>query len=172
MNAKTLPRITADKLAKLGDKVLLIDIRSESEYRREHLANAACISPDALAQRQPENDKTQVFYCLSGMRTARAEAILAESAGEQQAYILEGGLQAWKKAGLPTEINHDAPLDLMRQVQIGAGSLVLIGVLAGWLILPAFYLIAAFVGAGLLMAGLTGFCGMAKLLGLMPWNKQ
>ena len=51
-----------------------------------------------------------------------------------------------------------------------AGSLILLGVLAGWLVSPWFYLIDVMVGAGLLTAGLTGFCGMARLLAKMPWN--
>ena len=51
-----------------------------------------------------------------------------------------------------------------------SGSLILLGVLAGWLVSPWFYLIDVMVGAGLLTAGLTGFCGMARLLAKMPWN--
>jgi rhodanese-related sulfurtransferase len=65
-----------------------------------------------------------------------------------------------------------APLPMMRQVQIAAGSLVLAGVLLGALVAPAFYGIAGFVGAGLVFAGMTGFCGMANILGLMPWNRR
>jgi predicted branched-subunit amino acid permease len=59
----------------------------------------------------------------------------------------------------------------MRQVQIAAGSLVVIGVLLGALVHPGFYALSAFVGAGLVFAGVSGFCGMARLLVLMPWNR-
>jgi hypothetical protein len=79
-------------------------------------------------------------------------------------------LQAWKAAGLPVEADRSAP-DIMRQVQTIAGGLILFGVLAGWLVSPWFYLINTAVGAGLLTAGLTGFCGMARLLAKMPWNR-
>ena len=58
-----------------------------------------------------------------------------------------------------------------RQVQIGAGSLVLAGALLAWLVDPAFHALSAFVGAGLVFAGVSGFCGMAKLLALLPWNR-
>lgn len=85
--------------------------------------------------------------------------------------MLDGGLNAWEKAGLPVETNADAPLEIMRQVQIAAGSLVLIGVLLGFLVAPAWFGLSAFVGAGLTYAGVTGFCGMARLLMLMPWNR-
>jgi hypothetical protein len=36
---------------------------------------------------------------------------------------------------------------------------------------PGFWGLSAFVGAGLFMAGATGFCGMARLLAVMPWNR-
>lgn len=166
--AGTLPRIGADEIGKLGGEVLLIDIRSAAEYRREHIAQALCIPPDELAEKLPSavaNADILVFHCLSGMRTAQA------AANGRTAYILDGGLQAWKKAGLPTVTDRSAPLDMMRQVQIGAGSLVLLSVIGGAVFSPVFYLLAALVGAGLLTAGLTGFCGMAKLLARMPWNR-
>ena len=173
MSAGNLPRIGADEAGKLGGKVLFVDIRSAAEYRREHIAEAVCIpaaelavKPDAAA-----NADTLVFYCLSGMRTAQAAATLAAAANGRTAYILDGGLQAWKKAGLPTIADRSAPLDIMRQVQIGAGSLVLLGIIGGAFLSPALYWLAAFVGAGLLTAGLTGFCGMAKILARMPWNR-
>lgn len=172
--AGTLPRIGADEIGKLGGEVLLIDIRSAAEYRREHIAQALCIPPDELAEKLPSavaNADILVFHCLSGMRTAQAAATLAAAANGRTAYILDGGLQAWKKAGLPTVADRSAPLDMMRQVQIGAGSLVLLSVIGGAVFSPVFYLLAALVGAGLLTAGLTGFCGMAKLLARMPWNR-
>jgi rhodanese-related sulfurtransferase len=86
--------------------------------------------------------------------------------------MLEGGLDAWKKAGLPVSLDRSKPIDVMRQVQIVAGSLVLAGVLLGVLIAPGFYALSGFVGAGLLFAGVSGFCGMARLLALMPWNRS
>lgn len=60
---------------------------------------------------------------------------------------------------------------LMRQVQIAAGALVLLGVILSQTIAPAWIALSAFVGAGLVFAGLSGFCGMARLLPLMPWNR-
>lgn len=60
----------------------------------------------------------------------------------------------------------------MRQVQITAGSLVLTGVLLGLFVAPGFFGLSAFVGAGLIFAGVTGWCGMANLLRVMPWNRR
>ena len=89
-----------------------------------------------------------------------------------ETYILEGGLDAWKKAGLPVTLDRSQPIDIIRQVQIVAGSLVLSGVVLGALVAPGFYALSGFVGAGLLFAGISGFCGMARLLAVMPWNRR
>jgi rhodanese-related sulfurtransferase len=87
-------------------------------------------------------------------------------------HIMEGGIDAWRAAGLPTRVDAAQPLEIMRQVQIAAGSLILIGVVLGFLVAPAFFGVSAFVGAGLTMAGATGWCGMARLLRIMPWNRS
>jgi rhodanese-related sulfurtransferase len=87
------------------------------------------------------------------------------------AFILEGGVDGWAAAGFPVVENAKAPLEIMRQVQIAAGSLVVAGVALGLLVHPAFFGLSAFVGAGLTFAGATGFCGMARLLAVMPWNR-
>jgi rhodanese-related sulfurtransferase len=86
--------------------------------------------------------------------------------------MLAGGVDAWGAARLPVVEDPKAPLELMRQVQIAAGALVLLGVGLGLALHPAFFGLAAFVGAGLMLAGATGFCGMARLLALAPWNRR
>ena len=108
----------------------------------------------------------------SGARTKGNAPKLAAAAGKCETYILDGGIDAWKKAGLPVALDRKQPIEIMRQVQIAAGSLVLIGVLLGVFVAPGFYILSGFVGAGLLFAGVTGFCGMANILALMPWNKR
>ncbi len=154
-------------------KAILIDIREPSEYAREHILGAR-LAPLSVFDRHDfdgEQDKIAVFHCKSGNRTAMNAATLAGK-GFKQAFILQGGLDAWKAAGLPVHFNSAAPIDLMRQVQIAAGGLALLGALLAWLVSPWFILLSGFVGAGLMTAGLTGFCGMARLLALMPWNRR
>lgn len=151
----------------------IIDIREADEYARSHIAGARS-QPLSVAERagiEAAPGKAAIFTCRSGARTAAHCGRLAESL-EADAYMIEGGLEAWRKAGLPVEIDRKAPLELMRQVQIAAGSLVLIGVILGWFVAPGFFALAAFVGAGLTFAGATGFCGMARLLAAMPWNRR
>lgn len=150
----------------------LIDIRSSAEFRGRHIPGALSAPLDQLDKEPRPSAGVVIFSCLGGVRTRQNAGRLAEHACNcTEAYLLEGGLNAWEKAGLPVERQPGAPLDIMRQVQIGAGSLTLAGALLGALVSPWFYLLCGLVGAGLLFAGLTGFCGMARLLALMPWNK-
>jgi rhodanese-related sulfurtransferase len=151
---------------------VLIDIREPDEYARSHIKGAQSqpLSVWEKAHLSVDPDADVIFTCRSGMRTAGAcDRLAARVTGD--AFVLDGGLNAWEKAGLPVETNADAPLEIMRQVQIAAGSLVLIGVLLGFFVAPIWFGLSAFVGAGLTFAGVTGFCGMARLLMLMPWNR-
>ena len=171
----SLPTLTPQQAAeKMQNGAILIDIRSRAEFAGKHIDGAASLPLDQLdSQPQPFSaGDTVIFSCLSGMRTRQNAELLKQSAQAcNEVYLLEGGLNAWQRAGLPVEAKPGQPMDMMRQVQIAAGSLVLLGFLLGSLISPWFYLLCAFVGAGLVFAGLTGFCGMARLLAQMPWNR-
>jgi rhodanese-related sulfurtransferase len=169
----TLKTLSPAEVKALKDRgAALIDIREADEFAREHIPGAknAPLSKGGGGFAARAGDIV-VFNCKSGMRTQANAAKLAEGAN-CEAYILEGGLDAWKKAGLPVAADKSQPMEIMRQVQISAGSLVVIGVLMGALLHPAFYALSAFVGAGLVFAGVSGFCGMARLLALMPWNRR
>ena len=85
-------------------------------------------------------------------------------------YPRKSTIERWQKEGLPV-CHEKAPFPLFRQIQIGAGALVLLGILGSYVWHPMFWL-SAFVGAGLVFAGITGFCGLGLLLARMPWNKQ
>jgi rhodanese-related sulfurtransferase len=154
------------------DEAILVDVREADEYARERIAGArlhplSSLAPAALP-RGP--GKKLVLQCNSGSRTRQAAAaILARE--PMELYHLAGGIQAWKRDGLPVEADRRAPLPIMRQVQIAAGSLVLLGLLLALLLSPWLALLSAFVGAGLVFAGITGQCGMAKLLERLPYNR-
>ena len=150
---------------------VLVDVREPGEHAREHIAGArliplAGLDPAALSGMPA---RRIVLHCASGSRSARGAAKLA-AAGVDVAH-LAGGLPSWTKAGLPVVENRSAPIPIMRQVQIVAGSLVLIGAALGAFVHPGFYAMSAAVGAGLVFAGATGFCGMATLLGYLPYNR-
>lgn len=151
---------------------MLVDIREPDEFARSHVKGAQSqpLSTWEKAHLTIDPDADVIFTCRSGMRTAGACGKLAARVNGD-AFVLKGGLDAWAKAGLPVETNADAPMEIMRQVQITAGSLVLIGVLLGFLVAPSWFALSGFVGAGLTFAGISGFCGMARLLMLAPWNR-
>lgn len=151
---------------------VLVDIREPDEFVRRHVRGALPrpLSTFEEAHLKVEPGQDVVFTCRTGMRTgANCERLAAVVDGP--AYVLEGGVDAWAATGLPIEIDRKAPLEIMRQVQIAAGLLVLVGAALGFAVHPALFGLSAFVGAGLVFAGVTGFCGMATLLAAMPWNR-
>ena len=153
-------------------RAVLVDIREPDEFVRRHIRGAQSrpLSSWEQAHLTIEPAADVIFTCRSGMRTAGAcDRLAARVTGD--AYVLDGGLDAWARAGLPVVANRSAPLEIMRQVQIAAGLLILAGVLLGLFVAPGWFGLAAFVGAGLTFAGVTGFCGMARLLMLAPWNR-
>lgn len=165
------PKSVAARLES-GD-ITLVDIREPDEYARENIAGAVSLPLSRLreAHLHVKGDTEVVFHCKSGMRTASNCAALSQHVSGA-AYLLEGGIDGWKKAGLPVNRDDKAPIEINRQVQITAGSLILGGVILAQLLDPAFLWLSGFVGAGLLFAGLSGWCGMAQLLASMPWNRR
>lgn len=168
MNPIVLSPAEAREVTRSGAS--LIDIRDTNEHAREHIPGAINV-PLAAVAGLPRQTGPVVFHCRSGMRTANNAALLASACGDAPAYIIAGGIDAWRAAGLPTSVDRSQPLEIMRQVQIAAGGLVLIGVVLGFLVSPVLFGMSAFVGAGLMVAGVTGWCGMARCLRIMPWNR-
>jgi rhodanese-related sulfurtransferase len=173
----TLPTISpAEARRRLAEgSAVLIDIREPVEHAREAIPQARLASLSTLAEGSlagtGEHQPAVIFHCQSGKRTAD-NAPRLKACGAPEAFILEGGLSGWKAAGFATRLDRTKPIELQRQVQIAAGTLVLLGLLLAWLASPSFILLPAFVGAGLVFAGISGWCGMAQLLGAMPWNRM
>ncbi len=151
----------------------LVDIREADEHVREHIAGAVSM-PLSTIEKGRLNLATHgdvVFHCKSGMRTGANCVRLADHV-DGPAFMLDGGLDAWKQAGMAVRKKTGAPIELMRQVQIVIGLFVLAGIALTLTVHPGFIVIPAFMGAGLTFAGLSGWCGMAKLIALAPWNRQ
>ena len=168
-----LPPREAQKLLESG-KAILIDIREAEEFAREHIRGARHVPLSALDRhdfdRERADGKAAIFQCQSGRRTEMNRERLV-ALGFQQAYVIEGGLNAWRAAGLPSHVDRKQPMELQRQVQIAAGSLVLTGVVLGFSVSPLFFLLSGGVGAGLVFAGMSGSCLMGQILAQMPWNR-
>jgi len=173
MTSATISPFDARRRIEDGSAIL-VDIREPAEYARESIPGAK-LTPlskfDAAAVRREAGDcPAVIFHCQGGNRT-RANAQTLEACGVPEVYMLEGGLQGWKAAGLPSRLDRRQPIEMPRQVQIGAGSLVVVGLALGATVSPWFVLLSAFVGCGLVFAGVSGWCGMARLLAVMPWNR-
>jgi rhodanese-related sulfurtransferase len=169
--------ISPQRLAELCEsgKIDLIDVRTPVEFREVHVEPARNVPLDrldaaALVQgRHGGKDEPLYVICRSGGRGRQAcEKLLA--AGFPNVVNVEGGTLACVEAGLPV-VRGKKAISLERQVRIAAGTLVLLGVLLGWLVHPALYGLSAFIGAGLVFAGVTDTCGMGMLLARMPWNQ-
>ena len=168
----SLPHISpSDAKLLLDNGALLIDIRDTGEHARERIVQARNVPLSKLSDGMlGVTGATIVYHCKSGNRTRMNAPLLAEATAAE-AFILDGGIEAWKKAGLPVAADTRQPIEIMRQVQITAGGLAFAGAILGFIVHPGFYAISGAVGAGLLFSGLTGSCAMASLLRLMPWNR-
>ena len=168
----SLPHISpADAKLLLDNGAILIDIRDTDEHARERIPHARNVPLSKLCDSPVgQAGTTIVYHCRSGNRTRMNSPLLAK-ATEADAFILDGGIDAWKKAGLPVAIDVKQPIEMMRQVQIAAGGMALAGVLLGFAMHPAFFAVSGAVGAGLMFAGMTGTCAMARILKHMPWNR-
>jgi len=158
-----------------GQSVDLIDVRTPSEFREVHVEFARNVPLDRLSPaqvmlgRNGAADRPLYMICRSGGRGKQAcEKLIA--AGFPQVVNVAGGTQAWIEAGLPV-VRGKKAISLERQVRIAAGLLILLGIFLGWFVHAAFCGLSAFVGAGLIYAGLSDRCGMALLLARMPWNR-
>jgi rhodanese-related sulfurtransferase len=174
MNKSELREIDAPTLKAWldDDKAVLIDIREADEYAREHIAGSRLVPLSGFNSHDfdHDHDKIVVFHCSSGNRTCQAAPQIL-GAGFAEVYHLKGGLAGWKQAGLAVNVNRKAPISIMRQVQIVAGSMMVLAIVFGFLVSPWFMALGAFVGAGLVFAGVSGTCAMASLLAIMPWNR-
>jgi rhodanese-related sulfurtransferase len=169
----SLPHISPAKAKELIDRgAVLVDIREFDERARSRIPAARHAPLSRLDKLEIGTEAPAViFHCRSGKRTAGYAERLAQCT-DYEAFILDGGIDAWKNAGLPVVENKRQPIEIMRQVQITAGSLVFTGTALGALVHPGFYALAAFVGAGLIFAGASGSCMMARLLSFAPWNRR
>ncbi|MBT2987738.1 MAG: rhodanese-like domain-containing protein [Candidatus Thiodiazotropha sp. (ex Ctena orbiculata)] len=162
-----------------GGKVDLLDVRTGMEYSSGHIPGAKLLTLDEISDESliehlgdpKERDTASIYVtCQSGFRAQQAVEQLHES-GYQNLVLVEGGTEGWEKAGLPVK-RCGKVISLERQVQIAIGSLLLLKVFFGFTLHELFFLAGALIGAGLIMAGGTRWCGMARLIATMPWNRN
>ena len=157
-----------------ADAILLIDVRSSDEHLHERIPGAVCMPLDWLDPEAIERmaaGRTIVFHCRTGRRSDEAMGRLGRELPVPVAGM-RGGITAWKAEGLSVDRDPGRSLPMMRQVQIAAGAMIVAFTILAALIDPWFLLGTAFVGGGLCFAGITGTCGLAVVLGVMPWNRR
>lgn len=173
---KTIAPADLQKLLAENASLAVIDVRSPGEFSAVHVTQAQnlpldTLNPHALVNsgRVPRN---QPFYilCQGGRRASRAAEKFLQQ-GLTNAIVVEGGTNAWIAANLPVT-RGSGVIELERQVRIAAGTLVLTGVLLSYFVHPYFIGLSAFVGTGLIFAGITDWCGMGLLLAKAPWNQH
>lgn len=179
---RAFPKISPIELTHLLKDDLeatIVDVRSPAEYQAGHIPGARLLPVDELnagklagivddAELSAENPL--YLTCHTGTR-AETAALLLREAGVEHLSLVEGGTEAWQKAGLPINKCGNA-LSLDRQVQIAVGSLLILKVLFGFTVHELFFVAGAAIGAGLITAGVTRWCGMAQVMARMPWNRR
>ena len=154
------------------DSIPLIDVRTPAEFGSVHAEGAVNHPMESLDVERllfGKEDEIQVI-CQSGGRSMKVCQKL-EAAGYSNVVNVEGGTSAWQASGLPV-VEGKKMISLERQVRIAAGSLIVIGAAIGQFVHPGGFGLSAFVGAGLVFAGVTDTCGMGMLIARMPWNRS
>ena len=154
-----------------SNSIPLIDVRTPAEFGSVHANGAINYPMESFDLNSLNFSKTQEVHviCQSGGRSMKVCQKL-EAAGFEQVVNIDGGTSAWVSAALPVNKGKQA-MSLERQVRIAAGALVVIGAVVGHFYNPAGYGLSAFVGAGLVFAGVTDTCGMGMIIAKMPWNR-
>ena len=173
MTVQTIDPNDAKRLLETKAAVL-VDIREPAEHARESIEGARLVPLKRIDTHDFTPDQARhsvvIFHCQSGGRTD-ANAVKLAACGFRKAYVPREEISSWKAAGLPTKLDRSKPIELQHQVQIAAGTLILLAFILAITISPWFVGLAAFVGAGLVFAGNSCWCGMARLLRVMPWNR-
>jgi rhodanese-related sulfurtransferase len=173
---QTITPSEMDKLLAAETDLVMIDVRTPAEFSELRTTRAKNVPLDTLRPKvlfesgDLRKDRSVYLICRTGGRAMKAAQKFAAQ-GFEQAVVVEGGTEAWAGAGLTVERSAPKAISLERQVRIGAGALVLLGLLLAYFVNPAFIGLSAFVGAGLIFAGITGWCGLGLLLAKFPWNR-
>ena len=171
MNQKTIKALELERAIESGVRYQLVDVRSPQEDAAGHVPCAINLPMEQVETRLADmhvHDPV-VLICESGTRAQMTSELLDRHRNDW--LLLDGGTSAWRESGLPVVGGMSTKLPLIRQVQLTIGPLSLIGSVLAILVNPYWAVLPGFIGAGLIMAGATGRCGMASLLGLMPWNR-
>lgn len=157
-------------------EAVLVDVREPDEFKAEHIGYAISMPLNVVHSMSVyldlPKDRKIIFMCASGGRSEDACTLVDARYQEQTLYVLDGGIRAWKNAALPVLSSvSGGSMSIFRQVQIIVGVLVLSGVLIGFAGMRWGFTLSGIFGAALAFAGVTGRCGLARVLSRLPCNR-
>ena len=155
----------------------VLDVRTPAKFAECHVASAKLAPLDALDPRKATDalkpaDGTPIYLLCKGGTRATKAAQQFIAAGIANVCVVTGGTEACVTAGLPVSRGGKAAIPLDGQVRIAIGALIFLFWLLASTVHYAFGYLTLAMGAALIASGLTGFCGMAILLGKAPWNQN
>jgi rhodanese-related sulfurtransferase len=163
-----------------GEAPLLIDVRTAAEYEQLRARGARWLPLDrfeadrltaTVGDPDAGRDRPVYLICLSGKRSEEAARRMVDG-GLPNAVVVAGGTEAWARSGLPTIRGRRVPaLGVEQQVQVLLGALLVLKVVFGFAIHPAFFVLVGGVGLALVWTGATRSCALTRLLERMPWNR-
>jgi rhodanese-related sulfurtransferase len=166
--------IKAEELKKRLDRgeIFLIDVRETAEYRTGYIDGSRSLPLGKISREKlPSKPGSIVIYCRSGKRSSEACQRLLKQDSHLDIGSLEGGILAWEQAGFNVKKFSKSKVSIDRQAQLVSGLLIFSGTVTSVLMGPQFCIIPGLIGLGLMFAGITGWCGLVKLLAKMPWNQ-
>jgi rhodanese-related sulfurtransferase len=163
--------ISVAELAELCESgsVQLLDVRTPAEFQEVHVPQARNLPLNKLDPKALDHSQHYLVICRSGNRGQQACEKL-RAAGFNVTNV-DGGTLAWERAGFAV-IRGRKVMSLERQVRIVAGGLACVGAVLALTVHVWFAGIPAFIGAGLVFAGVSDTCGMGMILARMPWNQR
>jgi rhodanese-related sulfurtransferase len=175
--AMNLPSVHATTLKQWLEKgeVSLIDVREPAEFQGEHIPQASNIPltriQDGISVKLPPGLR-KVLQCKGGRRARIAASLLQENSPQEEFWYLDGGIDAWKDAGLPVISSSKTVLPLDQQVKILIGSLILLFIILGFKVSAGYFYGAGLIGVAMIVGGITGVCAVTMALARMPWNQR
>lgn len=156
-------------------EAVIVDVREPNEYATMHIKGAILLPLGSITvSKLPAlTNKKLIVHCQLGKRGEMACAKLLQSNSGLPVYNLEGGIDAWQKAGLPVEKSAaSSKTSMEQQVELVAGGGVLVGLILGYIVQPGFLFLAALFALALVLKGLSIFDCYTMLLSNLPWNKK
>lgn len=156
-------------------EAVLIDVREVVEYQTCSIPHSRHLPLSQVtldkAHLPEHKNKKLVFHCKSGKRSMMACEKIIKEGVDFDIWNLTGGIDGWKEKNLKT-VSQKNILPLERQTQLAISVIILSGLSLNYILKDSAFLILPLIaGLGLLNAALTGWCGMARMIAKMPWNK-